>query len=69
MDANVLKRFVADSRVCSSTEKCSVACATDDLSRAPWLDCLVDAWRCLDHGQKVAVNAFRTEAGKPAFND
>jgi len=67
MDTNVLKRFIADSRFCSSTEKCSVACATDDLSRAPWLDCLTDAWCCLDQEQKSAVNAVRIEAGKPAF--
>lgn len=69
MDAHVLNRFVADSRRCSSTEKCAVACAIDDLSRAPWLDSLADAWRCLDQGQKSAVNAVRIEAGKPAFTD
>lgn len=69
MDAQKLKQFIADSRYCSSTEKCSVACATDDLGRVPWLDSLVDAWRCLDQGQKDTVNVFRTECGKTVFTE
>jgi hypothetical protein len=38
MDIEQLKRFIADSRLCSETKKCAVACATDDLERAPWCD-------------------------------
>ena len=68
MDTQTLKRFVVDSRYCSSTEKCSVACVTDDLSYTPWLDNLADAWLCLDQDQKAVVNALRREEGKPVLN-
>jgi hypothetical protein len=58
-----LKKFIEDSRYCSETEKCAVACATDDLERAPWCDDMGAAFACLDEDQRATVNAYRKVAG------
>ncbi len=34
MNIEKLKKYTGDSRLCSSTEKCAVACTTADLGRA-----------------------------------
>jgi hypothetical protein len=63
MDVEQLKQFIADSRFCSETEKYAVACATDDLERAPWRESLSDAWAYLDENQRATVNAYRSGIG------
>lgn len=59
MDVKKLEKFIEDSRYCSETEKCAVACATGDLGRAPWCDDFGKAWACLDEEQRKAVNEYR----------
>jgi hypothetical protein len=63
VDVEQLKKFIADSRYCSETEKYAVACATGDLGRAPWRDSLAEAWAYLDREQRAAVKEYRRGVG------
>lgn len=67
MNLQQLKKYINDSRFCSSTEKCAVACATKKLSIAGFCDDLDDAWRRLDDDQKAAVKQYRFRTGTPPY--
>jgi hypothetical protein len=67
MDLDRLKQFIKDSRLCSSTEKCAVACATDNPEIAPWCENLSEAWSNLDLDQQCTVNKYREILGLVPF--
>ena len=67
MDFKKLKGYIANSRFCSTTEKCAVACATDDLGRAGFCDTLNNAWMRLDNKQQFVVNEYRKSLGLKLF--
>jgi hypothetical protein len=64
--ARLIRMIHSDKNLWSATENCAIACATDDLSRAPepYQECVALAWKQLDINQQKAVNLYRRGQGQ-----